>query len=282
MARTVFTVITPREIRLVVIPLLTLVLLGSVVQRVERLLYGVRPGVTLEGQPMGGLFPHEVRRIVEDLAEVHSTPPVNAQIDKATGEIIPGQMGRMVDVDGTVQMVLQASPRESLKLVYTEVRPEITFEMLASLHDVLGVFHTVLMGSPGRIQNIRLCMTAIDGTVVGPGEVFSFNQVVGERTYEKGYRPAPVIVGSSVVDDVGGGVCQVSSTLYNAVRLAGLEIVERHLHNMSVTYIARGMDATVAWPDVDFKFRNNTPWPVIISAVVDGGQVRTAIIGRKQ
>ena len=186
MARTVFTVITPREIRLVVIPLLTLVLLGSVVQRVERLLYGVRPGVTLEGQPMGGLFPHEVRRIVEDLAEVHSTPPVNAQIDKATGEIIPGQMGRMVDVDGTVQMVLQASPRESLKLVYTEVRPEITFEMLASLHDVLGVFHTVLMGSPGRIQNIRLCMTAIDGTVVGPGRFFPLIRWWGNVPMRKG------------------------------------------------------------------------------------------------
>ncbi|MDD2629578.1 MAG: VanW family protein [Limnochordia bacterium] len=281
-SRTVFTVITPREIRMFVLPLLIVVILGSFIQRVERLVYGVRPGVMLDGQPVGGLFAHEVRRIVERKAQVYNTPPVNAQIDKKTREIIPGEMGRMIDIDGTVRMVLEASPRESLSSVVSEIRPEITFEMLVMLDESLGVFHTTLMGSPGRMQNIRLCMEAINNTVVGPGETFSFNQVVGERTYEKGYRPAPVIVGSSVIDDIGGGVCQVSSTLYNAVRLAKLEIVERHLHGMSVTYIARGMDATVAWPDVDFKFRNNTTLPVIVSAVVAGGQVRVEIVGKRR
>jgi vancomycin resistance protein YoaR len=281
-SRTVFTVITPREIRMFVLPLLIVVILGSFIQRVERLVYGVRPGVMLDGQPVGGLFAHEVRRIVERKAQVYNTPPVNAQIDKKTREIIPGEMGRMIDIDGTVRMVLEASPRESLSSVVSEIRPEITFEMLVTLDESLGVFHTTLMGSPGRMQNIRLCMEAINNTVVGPGETFSFNQVVGERTYDKGYRPAPVIVGSSVIDDIGGGVCQVSSTLYNAVRVAKLEIVERHLHGMSVTYIARGMDATVAWPDVDFKFRNNTTLPVIVSAVVAGGQVRVEIVGKRR
>ena len=105
--------------------------------------------------------------------------------------------------------------------------------------------------SSARLHNIRLALSTINGTCVEPGEVFSFNGVVGERTKAAGYRPAPAYSRMETVMEYGGGICQVSSTLYAAVEKAGLEIVERHSHSLKVTYIPKGMDATVDWGNKD-------------------------------
>jgi len=149
------------------------------------------------------------------------------------------------------------------------------------LTDLLGDFSTPLMGSPDRVQNIRLSLEAITNTVVLPGEVFSFNEIVGERTVERGYRNAPIILGEAVVPGVGGGVCQSSTTLYNAVRQAELEIVERRIHSVAPSYIKHGLDATVAWPHTDFKFKNNSSTPVIVKAEVQKWRVRVWILGKE-
>ena len=148
------------------------------------------------------------------------------------------------------------------------------------LTHLLGDFSTPLMGSPDRVQNIRLSLEAITNSVVYPGEVFSFNEVVGERTMERGYRNAPIILGETVVPGVGGGICQSSTTLYNAVRQADLEIVERRIHSIAPSYIKHGLDATVAWPYTDFKFKNNTDAPVIIKAEIQKWRVRVWVLGR--
>lgn len=135
--------------------------------------------------------------------------------------------------------------------------------------------------SSARLHNIRLALSTINGTCVEPGEVFSFNGVVGERTKAAGYRPAPAYSRMETVMEYGGGICQVSSTLYAAVEKAGLEIVERHSHSLKVTYIPKGMDATVDWGNKDFKFANNTGEAIYIVGYVDGfEQVHINLYGR--
>ena len=135
--------------------------------------------------------------------------------------------------------------------------------------------------SSARLHNIRLALSTINGTCLEPGEVFSFNGVVGERTKAAGYRPAPAYSRMETVMEYGGGICQVSSTLYAAVEKAGLEIVERHSHSLKVTYIPKGMDATVDWGNKDFKFANNTGEAIYIVGYVDGfEQVHISLYGR--
>lgn len=121
-----------------------------------------------------------------------------------------------------------------------------------------------------RTENLRLAAEALDGKRIAPGEQFSFNETVGERTVEAGYKEAMVIEGKVFILGLGGGICQVSSTLYNAAALVKLDIVERHHHSLTVGYVPPGQDATVAWPVLDFKFRNNTKETLVIRTSVDG------------
>lgn len=120
-----------------------------------------------------------------------------------------------------------------------------------------------------RTENILLAAKALDGKLLAPGERFSFNESVGERTAEAGYKEALIIEGNTYTPGLGGGVCQVSSTLYNAVLLAHLEIIERHRHSLPVSYVPSGQDATVAFPGLDFKFRNSTNAVLLIRDLVD-------------
>ncbi|HPT83105.1 MAG TPA: VanW family protein [Limnochordia bacterium] len=255
--------------------------LPTAYRTIHRRLFGVRTGVYLEDRAMEYYYPGEVRVIVEQMARSRQRPPVPASLDKLTGEIIPHEEGVYFDVDAVVQEVITAPAHTKLDLRGIPVVPLFRTEHLAQLTEVLGDFSTPLMGSPDRVHNIRLSLQAINNTIVMPGEVFSFNEVVGERTPEKGYRNAPIILGEAVVPGVGGGVCQTSTTLYNAVRLAGLEIVERRIHSIAPSYIKHGMDAAVAWPYTDFKFRNSLEWPVIVRAEIQKWRVRVWILGRE-
>ena len=112
-----------------------------------------------------------------------------------------------------------------------------------------------------------------------PHETFSFNQATGERTAAKGYKEAAAISGGTTRDEIGGGVCQTSSTLFNAVARANLEIIERNPHAWPSNYVEKGFDATVNWPGLDFKFKNNTDWPVFIVAGYSNQKVTVNIYG---
>jgi vancomycin resistance protein VanW len=135
----------------------------------------------------------------------------------------------------------------------------------------------------GRMSNQRhnaiLCLKKLDGVTIGPGETFSFNATVGTWSRDKGYRRAPVSFGGLLVDSWGGGVCQTSSTLYNAALLAGMKIEERHRHHYAPTYIAPGRDAAVAFPSIDLRFTNPYDFPVYIDGEVTVDGVVIALVG---
>jgi vancomycin resistance protein YoaR len=128
-------------------------------------------------------------------------------------------------------------------------------------------------------HNAILCLKQLDGTVIAPGETFSFNETVGTWSRDKGYRRAPVSFGGLLVDSWGGGVCQTSSTLYNAGLLAGLEVVERHRHHYAPTYIKPGRDAAVAYPNIDLKLKNPYDFPITVKGVVTATGVRIDLVG---
>lgn len=192
------------------------------------------------------------------------------------GESTDGQtLDREALCDDVAAALEQGGGEVELKFSYTEGETPV---------DGYGLIATYTTdastSSSARIHNIRLALAAISGTCLQPGETFSFNDVVGERTKAAGYRPAPAYSGGETVMEYGGGICQVSSTLYAAVREAGLEIVERYPHSKSVSYIPKGMDATVDWENKDFKFANDRGEPIYISGYVDGfEQVHVSLYG---
>lgn len=256
--------------------------LPTVFRTVHRRVAGVRAGVCLEERALEYYYENEIRVIVEQLVKEVRKPAVDAAIDRETGEVIPHENGLYYDIDEIVKQVMSAPARTRLALMGIEVIPFLRTEHLVNLTSVLGDFSTPVLGSPDRVENIRLSLAAINNILLLPDEVFSFNEIVGERTIEKGYRSAPIILGEAVVPGVGGGICQSSTTLYNSVREAGLQIVERRIHSIAPSYIKHGLDATVAWPHTDFKFRNNRNTPVIIKAEIQKWRVRVWVLGEKE
>lgn len=143
----------------------------------------------------------------------------------------------------------------------------------------IGVYKTPLLDkNSGRAKNINLASKKINGYVVEPGGTFSFNRVVGARTAEKGYKSAKVIMQGKYVEDTGGGICQLSSTLFNAAEKAGLQILERHPHSKKVGYVAEGHDAAIDYGNMDLKFKNSKEYPIEIRAGLENGEVYAFII----
>ena len=147
----------------------------------------------------------------------------------------------------------------------------------------LGTFYTKYdVSNTNRSTNIKLATNKINETIIMPGETFSYNQTVGKRTIEAGYKEAGAYAGGQIVQEVGGGICQVSSTLYNAVLYANLEVVERYNHCFESSYVDVGRDATVSWGTVDFKFKNNRKYPIKILATSKNGVETVSINGIKE
>ena len=200
--------------------------------------------------------------------------PLDDIPDRETGGILPGRYGQSIDVSnmdtpGYGHVV-------AFPLHYTA--PEIMGED-ALFQDVLGECETKHNTNENRNTNLRLLCQALDGHIVQPGETFSYNAVVGERTKEKGYLPAPAYSSRGLVDSIGGGVCQGSTTLYNCVLLADLEVVFRACHGAKVTYVPPGLDAAVNYLTTDFQFRNKYRFPVKIQAEVSDGFVKMKLLG---
>lgn len=207
--------------------------------------------------------------------------PQNASVIRMDGEIeiIPEVVGRKLDKAEFLSLVAEMEAKSAkypmdLKLPVDFVEPEITEEKIKNslFSDILSAysseFSTETENDKNRSVNIRLAVEAINGTILLPGETFSFNEVVGQRTAQKGYLPANIYTPDGISTGVGGGVCQVSSTLYNAALRANLKIDERNPHIFMVAYVPLGCDATVSYGIQDFKFTNNTNWPVRIDGQV--------------
>ncbi len=169
--------------------------------------------------------------------------------------------------------------QREVRFVPEKIIAEVTKTELMNSFGLISAYTTQTTKNNNRNTNIQLSAQAISGKTVLPGEIFSFNGATGERTAAKGYKEAPAISGGQSKDEVGGGVCQTSSTLFNAVARADLEIIERNPHAWPSSYIEKGFDATVNWPGLDFKFKNNTEWPVFIVAGYDKRQVTVNIYG---
>lgn len=133
-----------------------------------------------------------------------------------------------------------------------------------------------------RVHNISLAASKVDNFLLAPGEIFSFNQIVGEATYAAGYKDAPIIYNQQYIMGAGGGICQVSSTIYNAALKAGLVIEERHNHGLPVTYLPPGLDAAVAYPHMDLKFKNNLPCHILIHLQVMNNELKVSFFGNDE
>lgn len=203
--------------------------------------------------------------------------PKNAVIDK-NGNIVTEQVGyelyQRAFMTNFYTYYFHNGPAK-FEIPLLAVYPKVDSELLADIRsERIGRYATSFnVGNKSRTHNIRLAVNAINNTVVFPSETFSFNKVVGKRTEKRGYLKAPVIVKGELSEDFGGGICQVSSTLFNAVDNAGLQIVQRFSHSREVPYIPPGRDATVSWYGPDFAFKNNYNQPILLQAKTLGKQL---------
>ena len=205
----------------------------------------------------------------------------NASYDAASGSIVLEQFGADFDVAAAQTALDGAVPGETVSVPAVIEEPEVTASDLKMLlfRDVLGEARTHVSGSAGRIGNVKLSAKLINGIVLNSGDTFSYNDSVGKRTEARGFKPAPAYVKGETVDEVGGGICQTSSTLYLACLLSNMEITERYAHRYVPAYIDWGMDATVSWGGPDYKFTNNTLYPVKIVTEYSKGYLTIKLLG---
>ncbi len=232
-----------------------------------------------------------LRDKVQQIADELNIEPVDATMEfhpnrSEKFSFTPEQAGRKMDVEATMSMIdshmTNKDYSSTINLPVSIVEPEIYEDDLRKVTHKISSFSTDLSSSSAaRTSNIRIASETFNGRVVKPGEVFSLNESTGVRSKSKGYKDAAIIIGGRVEDDTAGGVCQVSSTLYNAVLLADLEIVERTKHAFPVTYIGMGRDATVVYGALDFKFRNNRNTPIFIASYTSSKRLLIEIYGEK-
>ena len=207
--------------------------------------------------------------IVEEPIEVH--PEVNG-------------VDFNISIEEAKNIILEENKTEYIIPLSITI-PEVTLEKLGSqaFPEKIAEYSTAYSTSnENREINLKLASEKLDGTIILPGETFSYNKVVGERTIAKGYKEAAVYSGGKVVDGIGGGICQLSSTLYNTAIYANLEILQRSNHRFLTSYVTAGRDATVSWGTIDFCFKNTRKYPIKIVSTVKNGVVTTEIYGIKE
>jgi vancomycin resistance protein YoaR len=230
----------------------------------------------------------EAESFFRNLARGVARKPVSADFEPVAGgrvRVVPGSNGRALDVEASGRSLLAAAlstTRRQAVLVVATVEPRLTTEEARALGitRLLSAYRTAYSGTYDRIRNLQLAVAALDGTLVKAGQEFSFNREVGPRTREKGYRPAPVIINGEYKDGVGGGVSQVATTVFNAAWEAGVKITARTAHALYISRYPLGRDATVNYPDVDLRFRNDTKGPIYIRARYDDTGIAIMLLGK--
>ncbi len=221
---------------------------------------------------------------LETYYEKYCTEAQDAVYDELTHAIQPSEPGFGFDLEDAYQKLATAAAGSQVIIPLEELEPEVDEETLEKemFGTALFAASSEYVNNPSRTENLRLACEAIDGTILNPGEVFSFNGVVGERTAEKGYQAATVYNGGQSVQELGGGVCQVASTIYYATLHLDLEQVHREPHQYAVTYVPYGMDATVYWGSIDYQFKNTLSHPLKIEANTDNGHVNITLLGIRE
>lgn len=228
----------------------------------------------------------KLNALIEQWQGVIERPAQNATLSMITGGLIPEQQGCKLEADALRPLVLSAfmkSQDNVVALPVTTLYPEVTMADIAStgIKRALSVYTTIFNNQDlNRTANIKLAALKANGHIIYPGKIFSFNETVGPREKVYGFKEALEIVDGEFVPGIGGGICQLSSTLYNVVMLANLDIVERYNHSKPLSYVPLGRDATVAFDVLDFKFANNTSGPLMIMAEVNGNKLMVGIFGQ--
>jgi vancomycin resistance protein YoaR len=237
-----------------------------------------RSGLAIAGPKADAWFA-KLRKTVE-------RKPVDAQILASEGvvRIAPARDGLAIDVPGTAEAILAAatSPTgRNAALVTETAEPErSTAEARAmGIERRLSTYSTLNAGTPDRVNNLRRAIELLDGALVPPGGTFSFNERVGPRTLERGFRPAPVIIADEYEEDVGGGVSQVATTVFNAAWEAGVKILERNPHSLYISRYQLGRDATVNYPDLDLRFRNDTERWILVATSWNDSSITVSLYG---
>lgn len=219
------------------------------------------------------------------LAQKVYCPAVDAhfyQDEDGKIQIEPEKEGKELDLGGLISKLGNPwSYQEVYFLPIKTISPQVCSENLKEKlpNNLWAQYTTKLVDIPNRTENVRLASKMLDGVIIGPGKSFSFNESVGPRIKERGYRPAKIVVAGKFQDGVGGGVCQVSSTLYNTLLLSGLEIKERYNHSLRIAYVGLGRDATVVYGCKDLKFYNQTPHYLILRTKLEGLRLTISIYG---
>jgi vancomycin resistance protein YoaR len=236
----------------------------------------IQPRFVLKDAPLESL-----RDFVEE--RVDGPTPAKVFFRNGTFERQPETPGLTLDEQKLPEAILTALANGSAEMPIAEAPKRVSDEALAAIAEVVSDFSTTFSeGKVARSDNIRLASRLIDGIVLAPGEQFSFNNVVGRRTAQAGFKVAGVYRNGRKEVDLGGGICQVSSTLYNAALLANLKIVKKQNHSMPVPYLPIGRDAAVDYNSIDLIFENSTPKPIALSAHLERGKVTFRILGQKE
>jgi vancomycin resistance protein YoaR len=222
------------------------------------------------------------------LAKRVDKPPVDADwaVSKSGIRVIPDQEGHVLDVPRSAKAVLGAAlvTAPELRSANLTVR-SVTADRTAAearamdINGLVASYQTFYGGEPNRIHNVQLVAHLVDKHVIAPGETFSFNGATGARTEDKGFREAPVIINGELKTGLGGGVCQVSTTVFNAAYEAGLPIVSRTNHALYISHYPQGRDATVNYPDTDLKFTNDTGHWILLRTWVGSSSLTVALYG---
>lgn len=223
----------------------------------------------------------KVMRFIEKVEKLVYIPPVDAALNGGGG-IIQEQTGYKLDrslFEERLYGYIFEGGSQVLEAPLVPIYPRVDSELISSIKTkMIGQYRTYYNSrNKNRSHNISLAAKAINNRVVFPNENFSFNETVGKRTEAKGYMRAPVIVRGEVSEGIGGGICQISSTLFNAADRAGLQIVNRYSHSRNVPYVPPGRDATVSWQGPDFVFKNKYNQPILIRAYAQNGMASIMI-----
>lgn len=218
---------------------------------------------------------------LDQLYQEYCSTPIDAYMDMQSFEVVPETWGYGFDLEEAKVLLADAVYGTTIEIPMEYIAPEILGEELAEmlLRDTLGAYETKITGDKSYTDNLKVACQAINGTLLNPGDSFSFNGVLGKRTEADGYKNAEETIGGETVKEMGAGISQVASTLYACVLQADLDVTAREAHAFAPAYIPMGMDAKIVWEGADLKFRNNTDYPIRIDAEVSGGSVLIKLIG---
>jgi len=218
---------------------------------------------------------------LEDILAEHYVAPVDASFDPETFDVIDGTNGCGFDIEAAKTQLQQAKFGSTVEIPFEKIEPQTNAQTLSAMlyRDKLATYTATSSSITSRDTNLRLACEAINGVILYPGDVFSYNATLGERTAEKGYQYGTAYSGGKSIQSIGGGICQVSSSLYYCVMVADLEILTRTNHGYATTYMPLGMDATVSWGSLDFRFRNTMDYPIRIEASASGGSTTVTLHG---